>query len=410
MKRTQVILGIVTLLCCTLFALSPPSSKVHATTWDQQAYIWQRVWTPQHQEALVQSHSLFSGLRVLGLQINHGEDLSKISVDTKMLQQDGRPIWFVVRLDGQLPDIDSALVIKRLLSLLRLWQQNGLTVVGVEIDYDSPTSKLETYKNFLKLLRSQLSQNLQISITLLPTWLSSTELPALVQQADISVLQVHAVLSPEKGLFDAKRANQWIKQYSGITSKPFYVALPAYGIGLTRLQDQQLLVESETPLHLAGKMQELSVEPQTMSDFLSQLRTHDTPNFKGLIWFRLPLDGDRRAWSMPTLKAVILQQPLAVQWIVDAQAQPSTNEQTTILYDLVLRNRGQIDGRLPNEITLSTKRCQLADAVANYRLDHDGQNLRFIRIHSQQLRAGQNQAIGWVRCTQIGQGDIHVIP
>lgn len=358
----------------------------------------------------MQSHSLFSGLRVLGLQINHGEDLSKISVDTKMLQQDGRPIWFVVRLDGQLPDIDSALVIKRLLSLLRLWQQNGLTVVGVEIDYDSPTSKLETYKNFLKLLRSQLSQNLQISITLLPTWLSSTELPALVQQADISVLQVHAVLSPEKGLFDAKRANQWIKQYSGITSKPFYVALPAYGIRLTRLQDQQLLVESETPLHLAGKMQELSVEPQTMSDFLSQLRTHDTPNLKGLIWFRLPLDGDRRAWSMPTLKAVILQQPLAVQLVVDAQAQPSTNEQTTILYDLVLRNRGQIDGRLPNEITLSTKRCQLADAVANYRLDHDGQNLRFIRIHSQQLRAGQNQAIGWIRCTQIGQGDIHVIP
>lgn len=414
MKRTWIVIGMVALFCSILFSLyRNPSSETageNLTPWDQQAYVWQRVWTPQHQDALLQSHELFSGLRVLGLQLNRDEGLRKIAVDTQMLRQDGRPVWLVVRLDGQLQHIDSSLVFENLLSQLHQWQQSGLSVTGVEIDYDSPSSKLVVYQQFLKLLRTRLPQDLQLSLTLLPTWLDSPYLPALVQQADLSVLQVHAVLSPEKGLFDAELAASWIKRYSKVTQKPFYVALPAYGIGLTGFQDQQPVVESESSLYIAGQMQEISVQPQTMADFLSRLKLQHTPHLKGLIWFRLPLEGDRRAWSMPTLKAVILQQPLTVQWIVDAQPQPAEPGQTDALYNLVLRNKGQIDGVMPKEITISSDRCQIADAVGNYRLDSGDQPLRFIRIHSQQLRASRSQAIGWARCTLLVQGDIHVAP
>lgn len=158
MKRTWIVIGMVALFCSILFSLyRNPSSETageNLTPWDQQAYVWQRVWTPQHQDALLQSHELFSGLRVLGLQLNRDEGLRKIAVDTQMLRQDGRPVWLVVRLDGQLQHIDSSLVFENLLSQLHQWQQSGLSVTGVEIDYDSPSSKLVVYQQFLKLLRT----------------------------------------------------------------------------------------------------------------------------------------------------------------------------------------------------------------------------------------------------------------
>ncbi|MEG2043093.1 MAG: DUF3142 domain-containing protein, partial [Hafnia sp.] len=173
MKRTWIVIGMVALFCSILFSLyrnpSSGTSGENLTPWDQQTYIWQRVWTPQHQDALLQSHELFSGLRVLGLQLNRDEGLRKIAVDTQMLRQDGRPVWLVVRLDGQLQHIDSSLVFENLLNQLHQWQQSGLSVTGVEIDYDSPSSKLVVYQQFLKLLRTRLPQDLQLSLTLLPT-------------------------------------------------------------------------------------------------------------------------------------------------------------------------------------------------------------------------------------------------
>ncbi|WP_159566922.1 DUF3142 domain-containing protein [Budvicia diplopodorum] len=413
MKSVLIFLGVIAFLLGMYIGYDQNQNSqrpANASFWDQQAYVWQRVWTPQHHDALKQSHDLFSGLRILGLQLNRGEVIRKIAVDAQLLKQDGRPVWLVVRLDGQLPNIDQTLVYDNLLSQLQQWRRAGLTVTGVEVDYDAASSKLRDYQQFIQLLRTKLPRDLQLSLTALPTWINSPDLPALLQQADISVLQVHAVLSPDKGLFDAGLAAGWIERYARLTAKPFYVALPAYGMGLAGYEDQKPLVESEAPVRIAGQMQELSVAPQAMADFLSQLRQQQTPNLKGLVWFRLPLESDRRAWSMSTLKAVILQQPLASEWVVELQAQPDQSNQTNSLFNLILRNTGQIDGVLPSEITLPAGKCQIGDAVGNYQLNADNQQLRFIRTHSQQLRAGQSQAIGWVRCTQIDQGEIHVTP
>ena len=42
---------------------------------DQQVYIWQRLWTAQHEHALKQSRNLFSTLRILGLQVHPQEGI-----------------------------------------------------------------------------------------------------------------------------------------------------------------------------------------------------------------------------------------------------------------------------------------------------------------------------------------------
>ncbi|MDA4569495.1 DUF3142 domain-containing protein, partial [Escherichia coli] len=70
---------------------------------------------------------------------------------------------------------------------------------------------------FLTALKNRLEPGTPLSITALPTWLNSPDLDALLKVPDESVLQVHAVLNPTQGLFDAKRAQAWISAFAGRT-------------------------------------------------------------------------------------------------------------------------------------------------------------------------------------------------
>ncbi|NTX80918.1 DUF3142 domain-containing protein [Serratia proteamaculans] len=374
--------------------------------WDNQVYVWQRVWTPQHAAALAQSRDLFSTLRVLGLQVHPREGWREIPVNLSLLKQDGRPLWLVVRLDGQLAQLDESAIRQRLLKQLQQWQAAGLQVIGVEIDHDAATARLPDYQHFLQQLRQQLPRSLQLGITALPSWIDSAALPGVLQQVDTSVLQVHAVLSPQQGLFSGPLALRWVKQYAKMTQRPFRVALPAYGMSLVGFDAQGAQVESEASLRVAGTTRELTVAPQQIADFLHQLNAQSTPHLRGIIWFRLPLADDRRAWSLTTLRAVIENQPLSVNWLVKISPQPQQNG----LNDLILHNNGPIDAPLPHEIVITASDCLAADAAGNYRLESEPQRQRFILINGDQLRAGQSRPLGWLRCQQLTPGGTLVTP
>jgi hypothetical protein len=202
---------------------------------DQQLYIWQRQWMPAHEAALRDSHADFSTLRVLALQAFPNAGWSRALIDAPLLKADGRPLIAVIRLDGQLKSLDQDQLTTHILQLLADWQALGLTLSGVEIDHDAGNARLPDYAEFLKHLRSALPTTLPLSITALPAWLDSAQLPALLQTVDSSVLQVHAVSDPRRGLFDPDQALKWAKAWARITDKPFYLALPAYGVALFRM-------------------------------------------------------------------------------------------------------------------------------------------------------------------------------
>lgn len=405
MKR-WLTLAVLLLLALTAGLAGRYQATQLSHSWDQQVYIWQRVWTPQHAEALAASQDLFTTLRVLGLQVHPREGFRDIQVDTALLKQDGRPLWLVVRLDGQLMQLDEATIHARLQQQLQRWQAAGLPVIGVEIDHDAATVRLPEYQKFLRQLRRQLPPSLQLGITALPAWIGSPALPGVLQQVDSSVLQVHAVLSPTQGLFDGQLALEWVRLYARLSPKPFRIALPAYGMALLGYDAQGALVESETSQRVAGKVQELTVAPQQIADFLQQLTQRPLPHLRGIIWFRLPLANDRRAWSMATLRAVIQHQPLLVNWQVKFLPQPQQDG----LYDLIIENQGPVDAPLPREIHIQAEGCLAADAVGNYQLATPSAPLRFIRISGDQLRAEQSRPLGWLRCQQIAPGGTHVIP
>lgn len=382
---------------CALIALLALGACTPPAPLDQQLYIWQRQWRPAHAEALAQSRADFSTLRVLALQAHPQAGWARAYVDLELLKRDGRPLIAVVRLDGQLPQLDRAAIDAQIASLLRDWQTAGVELAGLEVDHDCASARLPAYAELLGELRQNLPADLQLSITALPAWLASPELDKLLAQVDSSVLQVHAVSDPRYGLFDPAQAQSWAEKYAQRSHKPFLLALPAYGVALTT--DGQ--VESEAPLRQGGSRRELQAEPQQVAELLKTLRAAPPPGLSGIIWFRLPLAGDRRAWPLDTLLAVVRGQPLQAALGV-------AQRQNGAVSELQLFNHGTLASALPSRIELPAHDCEAADGLGAYRVETSAQGLRFTRQHPGQLAAGSQRALGWARCAQIDRGGLHV--
>ncbi|OOH75673.1 hypothetical protein BOW65_28630 [Pseudomonas koreensis] len=370
---------------------------------DQQLYIWQRQWTPAHEAALRDSRQDFSTLRVLALQAFPNAGWSRARIDAPLLKADGRPLIAVIRLDGQLKSLDQEQVTAQILQVLADWQAQGLTLSGVEIDHDAGNARLPAYAEFLKHLRVALPTDIPLSITALPAWLDSSQLPVLLQTVDSSVLQVHAVSDPRRGLFDSDQASKWAKAWARITDKPFYLALPAYGVALLPDDGGAPVVESEVQLERGGERQELLADPLHLSQLGQALRADPPAHLAGLIWFRLPLANDRRAWSLTTLRAVARGHQLSSRLGV-------TLSEHDGLYDIKLDNPGNLDSAWPARITLKAQSCEGADALAGYSLQQSPDLLTFTRLRDGRLPAGGQRAIGWARCANIDQGGSHVDP
>lgn len=370
---------------------------------DQQLYVWQRQWTPAHDAALRDSRTDFSTLRVLALQAFPQSGWSRARIDPALLKRDGRPLIAVVRLDGQLNGLDRDEVTAQIQQVLSDWQGQGLTLSGVEIDHDAGNARLPAYREFLTHLRGVLPASLPLSITALPAWLDSSELPALLATVDSSVLQVHAVSDPRRGLFDPDQARQWARAWSRNTSKPFYLALPAYGVALLPGAGGAPVVESEVPIEQGGERRELLADPQQLSKLGAELRADPPAHLAGLIWFRLPLANDRRAWSLTTLIAVARGDTLDSRMGLKLSAQDG-------LYDISLSNQGNLDSAWPERLTLAVQGCEGADALAGYALQQRPDLLTFTRLRDGRIPAGGQRAIGWARCAHIDQGGSNVYP
>ncbi|WP_130906598.1 DUF3142 domain-containing protein [Pseudomonas sp. Sample_16] len=370
---------------------------------DQQLYIWQRQWTPSHEAALRDSRADFSTLRVLALQAFPQARWHRALIDPELLKHDGRPLIAVIRLDGQLKSLDQNEVTLQIQQVLSDWQTQGLTVAGLEIDHDAGNARISAYREFLLHLRTVLPVSMPLSITALPAWLGSAELPALLAAVDSSVLQVHAVSDPRRGLFDPDQARQWTNAWSRITKKPFYLALPAYGVALLPNDGGAPVVESETRIERDGKRQELLADPQQLSQLAAQLRNDPPNHLAGLIWFRLPLANDRRAWSLTTLRAVSRGDALHNRLTLSF-----TEHQG--LYDVSLINQGNLDSAWPERITVAVQGCDGADALAGYALQQGPDLLTFTRLREGRIAAGGQRAVGWARCSKIDQGASNVHP
>ncbi|WP_233526750.1 MULTISPECIES: DUF3142 domain-containing protein [unclassified Herbaspirillum] len=395
-RRLRSISVLLLLSICGLLAACQRAPQVLP----QQAYIWQRQWSPAVAAAMQASDQLVGGWRVLAGELSAQRQWKIANPDWQALKTTQHAIAMVVRLDGQTESLDAA-THARISDLLARWRQQGVPVAGVEIDYDCPTSQLPAYRDFLAGLRQSLDRDTTLSITALPTWLNSPELSKLLAVADESVLQVHAVMNPRQGLFDAERAQAWLKAYAKQTTHPWRVALPSYSTRVSWDDNGRIsTVESERPLLASGSAaQELTASPAVVSAFLAQLDKNPEPGLVGVVWFRLPTEDDVRNWSLPTWQAVLARQPLKAAVTVEAQV--NTQNTQAGLHDLTLRNNGNADSALPLIVRIdAASACDAADGINGYALEADAQGKYLRRTHDGLLRAGYQRNIGWAHCGQ----------
>jgi hypothetical protein len=360
-----------------------------------EMYVWQLAWTLAVRSALERTSPVMARVHVLALEIDPFGEVREPALDVETLRRLATPVVPVVRIDGRARDLPRAR--GRISAMLENWKRQLLPLSALEIDFDCGTSQLDAYARFLTDLRSQMPAGTRLTITALPAWMSSPQLPVLARAADEVVLQVHSVRDPVNGLFNADEALGWIEAYSRLSSTPFKVALPTYGSRVRWAGDGRVVsVESETsPVFSGGVSRELAVDPEAMARFVRDLSARRVKGLAGIVWFRMPTDADKRAWSVPTFLAVIQSKPL--HHSVSATFSPRGAGGG----DIVITNTGTLDAPVPKEIRLDAT-CRDADAVSGYVLERRDGSLRWARASARMMRAGATVNVGWANCSEPG--------
>ncbi|POZ60277.1 DUF3142 domain-containing protein [Chromobacterium alticapitis] len=378
----------------------------HGTPLPNDAYVWQRQWTPELKDAIRDNADVVRQWRVLAgereARPKQAEPWRYTEPDWPALLSSRRPVIAVFRLNGQAPpgNQDASAIIGR----FRQWQARGAMLAGIEIDHDCASSRLPAYAAFLRELRRQLPAAATLSITALPTWLDSPALESLLAAPDESVLQVHAVMQPRRGLFDPEQAQDWAMAYAKRAPRPWRIALPAYGSRVVWDQAGRIAaVESERSLLIAdGLASELIAPPEQVMDFVKKMEAAPPRGLAGLVWFRLPTGQDRRAWSQSTWHAALARQPLFSK--LEITATPAASG----LYDLWLSNSGNADAPLPAALRWPAS-CLAADGAGGYALDYDAAGMLLRRVQPGLLQPGAKRRTGWLRCPALDpKKDIHV--
>jgi len=392
------------ILCLLLLVLG--ACQRAAAPWPHEAYVWQRHWDGELREALAASADTFAAFRVLAAETARDGSLQPIVPDLAALARERRPVTAVLRLDGSDPPPDAAALNAQMAAIVRDWRAAGVALVGIELDHDCASARLGDYARLVAAVRHELPSDLRLSVTALPTWTDVPALAALRAAADETVLQVHAVSAPARGLFDAKTAQRWVARYAAQAPQPFRVALPAYGVRVS-FDDggRALAVRAEMPREDAGAdVRELAAAPDEVAALLAHLRATPPAGLRGVLWFRLPRSDDRRAWSLATLRAVIAQAPLSPQLAVRI-------EDAGVARDIVLANAGSIDAPLPGAVSVAAADCAAADAVNGFRLESAPGGWRFVAdTASPLLRAGRERRIGWIHCAHVQKVSIDETP
>lgn len=373
------------LLLATALSGATDSGEVR-TPLQHQMYIWQRAWTDRVSEAMEHAAPYVSGWRVLVAETDRRGEWRFFLP----LPDPTKSLTAVIRIDGQRRLEDASAVTEHVLAWARAQPAGRWS--GIEIDYDCPTRQLRTYTRLLESLRSALPPDTRLSLTALPTWIGSPDLPDLLSTADESVLQVHSVLDPRRGLFVGSLAVSWTTSYSRITHKPFSVALPDYGSRVAWDSTGKLasVLSEQSGIQTSPVQKELEADPTEVAAFLENLRATHPRNLTSIVWFRLPVADDRRIWSLEALETVIEARPLTPRLNVDVE------RDNLGAYRVILSNSGTADMTLPR--TIKAKPCVQADALPGYTLRHGSDDLVFTARGDSKLRVGQQVTVGWTRC------------
>ena len=416
-RRLLLVLAVLVALAVLgvfFFLWRPP--KRTAGPLPQEAYIWQRAWGPEVRASLDRSAGL-AGFVILAAEVDLSTDPPRVTravYEADALR--GRPVGLAVRIGrfarpggatqrfAESPDLIHRLarLAQRLTADART---RGLAVREFQLDYDCPESRLEDYPVLVEAVKREVAP-VPVTITALPSWLRHRrDLGRLLRAADGWVLQVHSLEPPQRPdsaveLCDPEAARRAVETAARFR-RPFQVALPTYSYLIAFTPAGKLLgVSAEGPLPAwpPGVLVRIARSDPGAMAALVRGWTADRPEaLQGIIWYRLPVAGDRLNWPWPAFEAVRAGRPprRALQALTRA-AGPG-------LVEIELVNTGEAETGWPVRVDLSWRDGDLlaADGLAGYQLLRTGpRTLRLERSTTpwdRPLRPGERRQVGWVR-------------
>jgi hypothetical protein len=257
-----------------------------------------------------------------------------------------------------------------------------------------------------------------VVITALPAWLNQRQaLADVVAAADGYVLQVH-FLDPPRGpdqplvLCDPRAARRAVERAARF-GRPFRVALPTYGYAVGFDRTGRLLGLSAEGPALSwpepARVRTVHSDPAAMAGLIRGWEKDRPPELTGVLWYRLPVDGDRLNWSWTTLSAVVSGR------IPKALVRCALRRPDPALVEIELLNSGEADGPFPSSVALSWNEGTLlaADGLGGYRVErvsHSSAQLTNARDAAPGLlRPGDRRTIAWLRFDRSTEVDLEMV-
>jgi len=372
-----------------------------------EAYVWQRVWTDEVRQAVEASREDLSRLVVLAAEVSWQDGRfapARVEPDLAFLTETDTPVSLAIRIGAVSGGITTADQIEALSDLaadvVAEARAAGVTVDELQIDYDCAESKLDGYRKLIAAIGGRLP-DCDVVITALPSWLDNGPFKSLAQEAGRYVLQVHSLVLPTSiddipPLCDPAKARKWVEQAARI-GVPFRVALPTYGYLLAFDADGEyvgLAGSGGGPSTAGVRYVPLRTHAADMAALVSDWSQDRPAAMTGVIWYRLPVAGERMNWQWSTLQAVMKGRcPQADLQAIVRSVEPG-------LVEIDLRNVGNARAALDVAVAVAwTGDGPIAsDGVGGFALSRAAANeLLAVPRGAGELSAGERRMIAWLR-------------
>ena len=416
MRRWMVILCVIGLGAAAVAAFWPAraAGPRKSGPFPHELYVWQRQWTEGVESAVARSAPETAGFTVLAAEVSFPSGAPRVAhvqVDWSALKASGRPVGLALRIGPWAGSFEREGDVSRgLASLARSLVSNareaGVEPVELQVDFDCAESRLDGYRSWVQSLREAV-RPVPLAVTVLPCWMNRSGFAPLVRSADGFVLQVHSLARPAGPeapivLCDAAAARKWV-EVAASAGVPFRVALPTYGYLVGFDSDGRYLgVSAEGPSvswPAGATLRAARADAASLARLISDWRADRPAAMRGVVWYRMPVDGDRLNWSWPTLAAVMSGRiPKAALAVEVSQPQPG-------LAEVALVNRGDADATSFERVRVEWRQDRLlaADGLKGYAVDSFGTGwCLFARAggNVSALSPGERRTIGWLRFDQ----------
>lgn len=361
-----------------------------------EAYVWQAPDRPEVVTAMDQSIGTVATLHVRAAE----------------LRWNGKAFEIEKRVKDKLPAPACGLVLRIGASASQLeWTADQIApvarIVGelaklgpreIQCDYDCPQKRLDRYDRLLTALQTA-AGSVPVIPTALPAWLDEKAFATLVRKRPGYVLQVHSLQLPKQPdqpvvLFDPAAARTAAKRASAL-GVPFRIAMATYGCEVWFGKDGKVMevISEDAPPHdrLPASRAFSLADPVESARLVREWNTRPPAGLQALVWYRLPVESDRRNWRWETFQRVVRGEEQPTDLALEGTDHDGVQ-------DLHVVNRGLFPARLPSSILIRNP-VTAADGAGAYRLDHQDDGIHLILRDGvwPWLDPGKKIPAGWMR-------------